>query len=211
MSIQSTGANPVKSYQNIQTNGEPKAATASDMSAENKQQLNRTILESQLSLSMKTDNKSMSLLYRSLTDAIQDRMAKDTEAANSSDGIEQKYQDDDTSPKATAERIVAFATRFFETYQKNNPELQGEAALDGFLTLMGGAIDKGFTDARNILDGMQQLQGKVATDIDETYSLIQQGLQDFRKRQLEAMSQNSADTNPTAGNAAASNTNTGKV
>lgn len=201
MSIQPTGANPMKAYQQTQANseakgnseakasGESKATSASEMSAENKQQLNRSILESQLSLSMKTDNKSMSLLYRNLTDAIKDRMAEDTEAANASDGVEQKYQDEDNSPKATAERIVAFATRFFEHYQKNHPELEGEEALDGFLTLMGGAIDKGFADARNMLDGMQQLQGKVATDIDDTYSLIQQGLQDYRKRQLEAMNE----------------------
>lgn len=188
MSIQPTVHTGVKAYSQTSSDNKTAAQTASAMSAENKQQLNRTILESQLSISVKSDNKSMTLLYRSLTDSISGKMAEDTAAAKETAATgEPKYQDEDTSPKATAERIVAFATRFYEAYQKNHPELQGEDALNGFLDLMKGAIDKGFGDARKMLDGMQQLQGKVATDIDDTYGLVQSGLEDFRKRQLDAM------------------------
>jgi len=188
MSIQPTVHTGVKAYSQTSSDNKTAAQTANEMSAENKQQLNRTILESQLSISVKSDNKSMMLLYRSLTDAISGKMAEDSAATKETGAPgEPKYQDEDTSPKATAERIVAFATRFYEAYQKNHPELQGEDALNGFLDLMKGAIDKGFGDARKMLDGMQQLQGKVATDIDETYGLVQGGLEDFRKRQLEAM------------------------
>ena len=188
MSIQPTVHTGVKAYSQTSSDNKTAAKTASEMSAENKQQLNRTILESQLSISVKSDNKSMTLLYRSLTDAISGKMAEDSAATKETGAPgEPKYQDEDTSPKATAERIVAFATRFYEAYQKNHPELQGEDALNGFLDLMKGAIDKGFGDARKMLDGMQQLQGKVATDIDDTYGLVQSGLEDFRKRQLEAM------------------------
>jgi len=204
MSIQPTVHTGVKAYSQTSSDNKTAAQTASAMSAENKQQLNRTILESQLSLSMKSDNKSMTLLYRSLTESISSTMAEDTAPAKETGATgEPKYQDEDTSPKATAERIVAFATRFYEAYQKNHPELQGEDALNGFLDLMKGAIDKGFGDARKMLDGMQQLQGKVATDIDDTYGLVQSGLEDFRKRQQEAMksaAEAAANNNPASSN-----------
>jgi hypothetical protein len=43
-------------------------------------------------------------------------------------------------------------------------------------------VEKGFAEARNILDGMGVLQGKVATDIDDTYRRIQDGLGSLSER-----------------------------
>jgi hypothetical protein len=43
-------------------------------------------------------------------------------------------------------------------------------------------VEKGFAEARKILDGMGVLKGQVAGDIDDTYKRIQDGLGDLDKR-----------------------------
>ena len=45
-------------------------------------------------------------------------------------------------------------------------------------------VEKGFEEARKILDGMGVLKGKVAADIDETWQRIQSGMQDIAQRLL---------------------------
>ncbi len=167
---------------------ESKKPSASELSAANRQQLNQTILDNQLSLSVKSDNKAMSLLYRSVSDAVEKRLAEQKPATDSA-GVESPsnnnpYASEDTSPQATADRIVGFATNFYSAFRERNPGLSDEDSMDQFLTHIGSGIDKGFEDARNILKSLQKLDGKVADDIDETYQLIQKGLQDFKERTL---------------------------
>lgn len=77
------------------------------------------------------------------------------------------------SPDQVAERVLGFIER----------RLQGEAAagaapekLQGLLDQAREGVEKGFAEARKILDGLGLLQGKVAEDIDSTYEKIQNGL-----------------------------------
>ena len=42
-------------------------------------------------------------------------------------------------------------------------------------------VEKGFAEARKILDGMGMLKGRVAEDIDSTYDKIQAGLQGLQQ------------------------------
>lgn len=77
------------------------------------------------------------------------------------------------SPDKVAERVLGFIER----------HLQGEAAAgaapEKLQDLLGQAregVEKGFAEARKILDGLGLLQGKVAEDIDSTYDKIQSGL-----------------------------------
>jgi len=161
--------------------------SASEFSQANRQELNQTILQNQLEISLKSDNKSMSLLYKTITASIEKRLADDdsVKAAPEKTNANKPYsQDQDTSPQATADRIVAFATNFYANYRERNQDLSEEAAMDDFMAKIGGGIDQGFADAKDILKGLQQLEGKVASDIDETYELIQQGLQSFREKTL---------------------------
>jgi hypothetical protein len=160
--------------------------SAAELSKANRQELNQTILQNQLEISLKSDNKSMTLLYKTITTSIEKRLTED-ESVKPSDkptASNPYTQEQDTSPQATADRIVAFATNFYEKYRERNQDLTEEQAMDDFLAKIGGGIDQGFADAKDILKGLQQLEGKVATDIDETYTLIQQGLQSFREKTL---------------------------
>ncbi|VAW88252.1 hypothetical protein MNBD_GAMMA18-2119 [hydrothermal vent metagenome] len=122
-------------------------------------------------------DQPLSLLYKSAIENLNEMLAPEL----GENAIQNAYESGiDFSPEATAERIVSFATGFLPNYQENNPELAGNEALDGFMDLMGGAIQKGFDEARGILESLQVLEGNVASGIDQTYQLIQQGLADFR-------------------------------
>lgn len=85
----------------------------------------------------------------------------------------------DYTPEKVAGRILGFIEQ----------RLQSEAAagadpskLKGFLDQARSGVEKGFAEARKILDGMGVLQGKVASDIDDTYQKIQDGFSDLDKR-----------------------------
>jgi len=54
-----------------------------------------------------------------------------------------------------------------------------EEALKSFVEVIGGGIDQGFKEARDILGGLKVLEGDIAGNIDKTYDLVQQGLQSF--------------------------------
>lgn len=86
---------------------------------------------------------------------------------------------DDFTPEKVAGRILGFIEQ----------RLQSEAAAGAdparLETLLGQAregVEKGFAEARKILDGMGVLGGTVAGDIDETYQRIQGGLGDLDRR-----------------------------
>lgn len=144
----------------------------------NKQKLNATIMENQLKLSTGDDDNSMRLLYKTALEGIN----KELEAEFGPNAAEKiKNSGVDTSPQATADRIVGFATAFYQKYSEQNPDMPEEERLDKFLALVGGGVDKGFEDARGILDGLGVLEGKVSDDIDSTYSLIQEGFAKFRE------------------------------
>ncbi|TBU93400.1 DUF5610 domain-containing protein [Phytopseudomonas dryadis] len=79
---------------------------------------------------------------------------------------------DDFSPEKVAGRVLGFIEQ----------RLQSEAAagadpakLQTLLEQARAGVEKGFDEARKILDGLGVLQGKVAADIDETYQRIQDG------------------------------------
>lgn len=196
MSIQPTVSTAASRYQ---ANSNPvedtaKKTSASELSEANKRQLNQTILDNQLSLSLQSDDKAMNLLFRAISDAVEKRLAAQSPAGQNQDssteataetGLNKTYNNEDTSPQATADRIVGFATNFYQAFREQNPELNDEDGLEQFMQEIGKGIDQGFADARDILTGLKKLEGKVATDIDETYSMIQQGLQEFKERTLK--------------------------
>ena len=196
MSIQPT-VNPAASrYQATSTSSATASdkPSASELSAANRRKLNQSILDNQLSLSLKSDNKAMNLLYRAISDAVEKRFAAEQadefneKVAAPEPGVNTAYSNEDTSPQATADRIVSFATNFYGAFRERNPDLDDEQSMEQFLAHIGGGIDKGFADARDILTGLKKLEGKVASDIDETYQLVQQGLQDFKERTLQPKS-----------------------
>ncbi len=87
----------------------------------------------------------------------------------------------DMSPKATAERILSFATQIIgraEAAQADVPLNEQRSKARLFQNVQSG-IEKGFAQARDILESMQTLNGKTKQSVDDTYAYVQQGLIDL--------------------------------
>ncbi|MBF0371515.1 MAG: DUF5610 domain-containing protein [Magnetococcales bacterium] len=88
------------------------------------------------------------------------------------------------TPETTANYIVSMATSFFDQYAQAHPEMDPQEQLDSYMGLVGGAIDKGFQEAREILGALNLMTESVTSTIDETYSLVQVGLDAFYETTL---------------------------
>lgn len=141
-----------------------------------KQELDRSILETSLTTTLKAGNQPLALLYASAIDhlnaVLAPQLGDNAIQRAAAAGI-------DVSPEATAGRIVSMSTAFFGAYRELHPELDLESALDAFTQLIGSGIDRGFAEARDVLDGLGVLNGDIATGVEQTYALVQQGLKDF--------------------------------
>ncbi|MBL6986132.1 MAG: DUF5610 domain-containing protein [Methylobacter sp.] len=142
-----------------------------------KKQLNKSILQASMDVNLSTGNNPMALLFKTALEGVNKALEGDL----GPNAIQKSYDSGlDVSPQATADRIVQFSTAFFDKYQANHPEQSTEEALNSFTTLIGGGIDKGFKEARDILEGLNVLkEGNIGTNIDATYELVQKGLKAF--------------------------------
>jgi len=129
---------------------------------------------------------------RVLQDSLEDRLNSALETA----GVEMSAGEllasgMDFSPEATATRIVDFATSFYSAYQMNHESDEGGAKLEGFVTLIKGAVEEGFAGARELLGGFSEMSKEVEDDIDETFDLTMKGIDAFadEQRQLEAQAE----------------------
>lgn len=93
------------------------------------------------------------------------------------------------TPENTAKRIVEGASGFFEGFKKAHPELEGEALMNHFIDVVGGGLTQGFDEARGILDDLNVLEGSIAENIDLTYDLVQQGMQNYQKDFLASLAE----------------------
>ncbi|MGL5394367.1 MAG: DUF5610 domain-containing protein [Shewanella sp.] len=178
--VQSTSSTHSKYAENAANSDKTKNVDAtSKQTAQqtSKQLMNQAILSAQEDVSLKSGDQSMTLLYRAAIEAINKELAP----SMGENAIQTAYDNGvDTSPEATADRIVSFATQFFSVHQQQNSNMSLDEQLDSFMSIIGGAIDNGFKEARDILSGLKVLQGDIADGVDKTYGLVQEGLQDFR-------------------------------
>lgn len=161
-----------------------------DMAAQAKQAQNTAILRANEQVSLRSNNDSLSLLYKTALEGINAEL----EPVLGENAAQKIYDSGiDTSPEATADRIVAFATGFYSRYKELNPGASEEETLDQFLGIIGGGIETGFNDAKDILKGLKVYEGEVESGVDKTYSLVMQGLTSFREKMLEMATNPPAD------------------
>ncbi len=150
--------------------------------AQAKQAQNVAILRANEQVSLRSNNDSLSLLYKTALEGINAEL----EPVFGENAAQKIYDSGiDTSPEATAERIVAFATSFYSRYKELNPGRSEEEQLDNFLKVIGGGIEKGFADAKDILKGLKVYEGEVESGVDQTYAKVMAGLDSFREKMLE--------------------------
>ncbi|MBZ9610465.1 DUF5610 domain-containing protein [Rheinheimera maricola] len=164
-----------------------------DVAAQAKRTQNTAILKANEQVSLRSNNDSLSLLYKTALEGINAEL-EPVLGENAS----QKIYDSgiDTSPEATAERIIAFATAFYSRYKELSGAESEEKTLDNFLAVITPGIDKGFTDAKDILKGLKVYEGDVETGVDSTYDMVMQGLASFREKMLELAAKQQEDTPP---------------
>ncbi len=194
-----SGTNPSNTTNQSSTANQSEAANKKlsgyEASQQNRQLLNQQILSSSLNLSLKADNQALTLLFKTALERVQAEFSPSDEqiAAQPSKKPENSpYESEvDYSPKATAERIVGFATGFYQAFKERNPN--DPEALTKFMEKFSGGVEKGFADAKEILKNIDKLNGKVESDIEETYGLVQKGLTSFQEKIAEAEKQTTPD------------------
>jgi len=143
-----------------------------------RQTQNQAILEASLEVSLSIGNEPLALVYKTALEQINSVL----EPMFGPNALQKAYDEGlDVSPEATANRIVSQSTAFFSQYLERNPDMDLETALSEFTNLIGGAIDKGFSEARDILGNLKVLDGDIGNNIDRTYELVQEGLRAFVK------------------------------
>lgn len=140
-------------------------------------ELNRSIVEASLEVSIKSGDQSMTLLYKAAVEKLNEVLEPDLGPRPLDAAVESGL---DVSPEATADRIVSLTTGLFAAFQDSNPDLEGAGLVDHFVEVIGGGILQGFEEAREILDGMGVLEGDIASNIDATYDLVLEKLEQFR-------------------------------
>jgi len=136
---------------------------------------NVQILQASMEVSIKAGDQSQALLFRSAIDAINQQLAP-TLGENA---IQNAATSQDNSPDATAERILGFATGFFEAYAAQRKGDDPEQVARDFVSLIRGGFETGFNEARDILTGLGVFSGEVESGVMRTFELVHKGLDDF--------------------------------
>ncbi|MEG3638303.1 DUF5610 domain-containing protein [Magnetococcus sp. PR-3] len=89
-----------------------------------------------------------------------------------------------TDPEQTASFIVSQAVSFFGNYLDNHSDESFEDNLEGFRTLISGAIDKGFSQARNFLGDAVNVFDGIEEMLEETREQIDHKLDQFMEVQM---------------------------
>lgn len=149
-------------------------AVAAPPRVQARQQLNTAIVQASMSVAISSGNEPLALLYKSALTGINEALAPDF----GPDAI-QNAAGQDNNPEGTAGRIVSLSTAFFDAFKAQHKGEDDDAVVQKFLDTIQGGVDQGFEEARGMLDGLQVLQGDISSNIDKTYELVKQGLQDF--------------------------------
>lgn len=145
-------------------------------------QLNASIVQSALSVSISSQNEPLALVLKSAITNINEALK-----GQFGDNAIQNAMGQDNTPDGTAGRIVGLSTAFFDAYKKQHAGEDPQAVLSKFMSTIKGGMERGFKEARDILSGLNVLNGGVASNVDKTYALVQKGYADFEAAQGAAI------------------------
>ncbi|MBS1189199.1 MAG: hypothetical protein H6R10_991 [Rhodocyclaceae bacterium] len=173
--------------------GQERVAGTLPSAARAKNELNVQILQASAEVSIQAGDQSQALLFRSAIDRINELLAPELGL----DAIQGKMSEDN-SPEATAGRIVSLSTGFFDTYAAQHPgEDPGKLAKD-FVDLIRGGFEKGFNEAKDILQGLKVFNGDIESGVMKTYELVTKGYDDFLASKLAPAADAGAKAGATA-------------
>lgn len=139
-----------------------------------REELNSSIIQSSIDVSISTKNEPLTLLLKSAINGINDVLKPEF-----GENAIQNAVGQDNTPEGTAGRIVSLSTGFFEAFKANHAGEDEAEVLKSFMSTIRGGFEQGFKEASDILKGMNVLNGDIATNIEKTYALVQKGFADF--------------------------------
>lgn len=182
--------------QQAQDTQAPTQANSTSPSSLRSQQ-NAQILQASMDVSIQSGNSSLTLLYRTAIERINEFLAP--EFGPNAIGTAEAP---DNSPEATAGRILSLSTAFYDAFaaQAKNKDKAPDALAREFVDLIRGGFERGFGEAKDILSGLNVLgaDSPIEQGINKTYELVMKGYDDFLARKLAP--QPAADTPPPDGN-----------
>lgn len=194
--------NSTTKAESVKTDAPASPNSGVSASAQAKQAQNVAILRANEQVSLRSNNDTLSLLYKTALEGINAEL----EPVLGENAAQKVYDSAiDTSPEATAERIVAFATAFYSRYKELAAADSEEQTLDNFMALIMPGVEKGFADAKDILKSLKVYEGDIETGVDSTYDLVRQGLANFREKMLELAANPPVDDNAAADDGNADN------
>ena len=167
---------PVKNA--AQTEEAASSASTSTSASTRRAEQNSQILQASMDVSIKSANSSLALLYRTAIDRINEVLTPEL-GPNAIGNAAAPVQ----TPEATAGRIVAMTTAFYDAYagQARNKGKDPDVLAQDFVNLIRGGFEKGFGEAKDILGGLGVMgeDSPIEQGINQTYALVMQGFDDF--------------------------------
>jgi hypothetical protein len=148
-----------------------------------KQQLNVSILQASAQVSISAGDQPQALLFRSAIDRINDLLASEL----GPNAIQNAAVSQDNSPEATAGRILSLSTGFYDSYARQHPGEDPEQVAQNFVDVIRGGFERGYNEARNILEGLGVFAGEVRSGVERTFELVQKGYDDFLWKTVDGL------------------------
>ena len=159
--------------------------------AEARTQLNASIIQASLDVSINAKNEPLTLLLKSAINGINDLLKPEF-----GENAIQAAASQDNTPEGTAGRIVSLSTGFFEAFKKQHAGENEADVLKKFMDTIRSGFEQGYKEASNILQGLGVLNGNIADSISKTYELVQKGYADFEAAQSKAMANPPSQDSP---------------
>jgi len=127
------------------------------------------------SLSLEVRDHPLQLVLRVVIDKLNETLPHNNEHT-----VFNGISELDLSPASTAKRIVTHATSLYEPYKLAYSEKHEAIIFQDFMDNLVKGIELGFDEAQEMLQNLGVLHGEIERDIDNTFSLVQQDLFNFR-------------------------------
>lgn len=161
----------------VQPGNEPAKAAENRTSA--RDEMNVQILQASAEVSLKAGDEPQALLFKSAIERINELLAPTL----GPDAIQAKMSED-SSPEATAGRILSLSTGFFDAYAAQHPDDNPDQVARNFVDLIRGGFEKGFNEAKDILQGLKVFSGDIESGVMKTYDLVSKGYDEFLASKL---------------------------
>ena len=195
-SVQSVNVQSNETINSSQTSKSAQRADATTTAANAQSQLNAAIIQASFDTAISSKNEPLALLLKTAITGINEALKPTL-----GDNAIQNATGQDNTPEGTAGRIVSMSTGFFAAYKSQHSDQSDAEALTSFMSTIRGGFEKGYKEATGLLKGLGVFNGDVASNVEKTYSLVQQGYAAFETSQTASSATPSTDasTNTAAG------------